>query len=210
MTEKSASTSLYSANFAHAKTKIYIVPRWSGTPQSDWYPRMMAEIEAHPSAGLAVLDMPNWNAPVIETSTNALRQMLPPEQLNEEVFLVGHSVGCQALLHYLNSVAISHPKARIGGLLCVAGWFDVDQHWDTIKPWVAAQKDIDYARIPPMCREITVLLSDNDPFTADYAHNTHLWQTRLQADVQLFPAMRHFNDSACVGPVEHILRWAAR
>jgi len=208
MAEPSAPTSLYSAYFAEASPQIYIVPRWSGTPQSDWYPRAMRTVETHPSAGLAILAMPDWNTPIIEASVHALRQMLPPEALHKDVYLVGHSIGCQALLHYLESIAHTHPHTRIGGLLCVAAWFEVDRHWDTIAPWLSAK--IDYASISPLCREITVLISDNDPFTADYARNTHLWQTRLHAEVQLFPSMRHFNDEGCVGPIEHLLQWITR
>jgi len=38
-----------------------------------------------------------------------------------------------------------------------------------------------------------VLLSDNDPFTADSAANAALWRARLHAQVRLVPGARHFN-----------------
>ena len=51
-----------------------------------------------------------------------------------------------------------------------------------------------------MTKSITVLLSDNDPFTSDVATNTGLWKERLNAQVHIITGAKHFN-----GTEEHAI-----
>ena len=42
-------------------------------------------------------------------------------------------------------------------------------------------------------RAVTVLLSDDDPFTRDWRSNEATWVQRLDADVRISVGGRHFN-----------------
>jgi hypothetical protein len=53
---------------------------------------------------------------------------------------------------------------------------------------------VDLGRVRAAARRFIVLLSDNDPFTSDYARNRQLWEERLGAEVVLAPGGRHFNN----------------
>ncbi len=102
--------------------------------------------------------------------------------------LVGHSVGCQAVLHYLQSLPLG---MHVASTVCVAGWWTVDEPWGSIEPWIHCGHDD--GRIAAAAGTIHVLLSDNDPFTADSVANAAQWRARLGAQVRLVPGARHFN-----------------
>lgn len=105
-----------------------------------------------------------------------------------ELVLLGHSVGCLAVLHALAKLP---EGVAIAGAVLVAGWFTVDKPWDTLRPWMDTSVDTEAAR--RACRTMIVLLSDNDPFTADYEANRRAWVERLGAEVRLVPGAKHFN-----------------
>ena len=178
---------------------VYVVPRWAGSAQDDWYPWLKRQLEASPDTKaqyeVQLLNMPAWDLPTIEQANDYLAQVLPPAQLNEDVFLVGHSVGCLAILHYLAQVAARHPDAvpQVGGVLCVAGWFSVDSPWQDILNWIHAPIDYEAARRLIPASKLTVLLSDDDPYTSGFQENEQLWVERLNSNVSILPGRQHFS-----------------
>lgn len=141
--------------------------------------------------------MPDPGTPTIAGWVGRIAEVLGPldergrAQLARTV-LLGHSVGCQALLRYLADLpADSSTDLQVAGLVCVAGWFTVDRPWPSIRPWQETPLATDRvrARVP----KIVVLLSDNDPFTADHAATAAAYQDRLGAEVAFAPGRQHFN-----------------
>lgn len=171
--------------------RVVIVPRWSGRAASDWYPWIRAQLGEDPGPELRVdvVELPNPDAPVIEPCVSALRSALGVRASDlRSTLLVGHSVGCQALLRYLAELSAEGP----GHLLCVAGWWSVDEPWPSIRPWIETPIALPSLRANTGGR-VTVLLSDDDPFTADWRANQALWDQRLDAEVRVAAGGRHFN-----------------
>src|SRR5689334_6878541 len=82
--------------------RLLIVPRWAGTPANDFYPWLRAQLAAaHPQlfASVEALDMPEPGTPVVETWVDAIVRRIGTDatQVSRTV-LLGHSVGCQAVL----------------------------------------------------------------------------------------------------------------
>lgn len=172
--------------------RLLIVPRWAGRASSDFYPWLRAELAALPDAPFAevvVPELPDPDAPRLDTWPPAILTALgtDPELLARTVVLA-HSVGVQATLHALAALP---DGVAIAGLLAVAGWWHVDRPWPTIIPWQSTVPDL--ARVRAALGSLLVLLSDDDPFTADHAGNAVMWQERLGARVQLVPGAKHFN-----------------
>ncbi|HYH96978.1 RBBP9/YdeN family alpha/beta hydrolase [Hyalangium sp.] len=169
---------------------LFIVPRWAGRPDTDFYSWLEAQIrEARQGlSSVRTLDMPHPAQPTIEAWVGALATAVGPTPAPSTV-LMGHSVGCQAVLRYLATLPPGHV---IDGALLVAAWWDVDKPWESIVPWI--ETPVDLARVRAAARRFVVLLSDNDPFTADHARNRRLWEERLGAEVVLAPGARHFNN----------------
>ncbi|WP_324673370.1 RBBP9/YdeN family alpha/beta hydrolase [Hymenobacter sp. GOD-10R] len=180
--------------------QIYVVPRWGGSPTDDWYPWLKQELEAASSDDqfdyqVHLLDMPSWDIPVIERAVSYLNEVLPAEKLNQDVFLIGHSVSCLAILHYLAQASEQHASTppQIGGVVCVAGWFSVDSPWQEVLNWMYAPIDFEAARRLIPQDKLVVLLSDDDPYTSEYQENEKLWVERLQSRVNILAGRQHFS-----------------
>ena len=170
--------------------RVIVIPRWSGTPQSDWYPWFQRALAHSPAvSSLLVGDMPEPSTPTIPAWSSAVRALLGEDpHVLAKTIVIGHSVGCRAVLHALAELP---QGCRLHGTLCVAGWWEVDKAWDSLLPWLHTQPDL--AKIREASPKIVVLLSDNDPFTADAERNALLWQERLHAHTLLLHGAKHFN-----------------
>jgi uncharacterized protein len=168
---------------------LFIVPRWAGRSDSDFYPWLEEELRER-SRGFSpvrTLDMPRPEQPTLEAWVGALAREVGPTPAPSTV-LLGHSVGCQAVIRYLATLP---PGRRVGGALLVAGWWEVDKPWESLVPWL--ETPVELGRVREAAGRLVVLLSDDDPFTADAERNGRLWEERLGAEVVLAPGRRHFN-----------------
>jgi predicted alpha/beta hydrolase family esterase len=181
---------------ARVTERVCIVPRWAGRADSDWYPWIRAELaEAHPGLEVRMLDLPNPAAPVIDQCIASLRAELGDDLAAlRETLLVGHSVGCQALMRYLAGLEPRSEGDAVEHLVCVAGWWTIDEPWPSLRPWV--DTGFDLARLRRAVAGVSVLLGDDDPFTHDWRANQALWEQRLDARTKLVPGAKHFNASA--------------
>lgn len=172
---------------AAVSPSLIVVPRWGGSSRSDFYPWLQTQVAGWWWFGrVHVCDLPDPGTPRLDTWPPAIIEALGAS--TEETVVLGHSVGCQALLHALASLPTG---ARVAGMLAVAGWWTVDRPWPTIVPWIEQGPDLQ--RVRAVCPRVSVLLSDDDPFTADAASNAALWRERLAAEVTVVPGAKHFN-----------------
>ncbi len=172
--------------------RLVVVPRWAGSSGSDFYPWLLAQLVAEPGRPfdpVLALDLPEPQTPRIDSWPPAISGALgsDPVALANTVVLA-HSVGCQATLHALAALP---PGVHIAAMIAVAGWWSVDRPWPAIVPWQTRLPDL--ARVRAAVGEIVVLLSDDDPFSADHGANATLWRERLGARVILIPGAGHFN-----------------
>ncbi len=173
-----------------ALSKIYLVPRWAGNIHSDWYDWLALEISQEYQLEIIRLEMPDWNEPDIEKSLNYLIENIP--EIDANTYFIGHSVGCQAILRFINQKSIQDKNLSVGGFLFVAGWFTVDKPWISLKPWMD-MSDINTDLISTVAHYKQVIISDNDPFTSDYKGNKQSWEDKLAANVTIIPKDQHFN-----------------
>jgi hypothetical protein len=186
--------------------RIIVVPRWGGTEHDDWYPWIQAELAGSRAFGPVVIgDMPDPDEPTIDRWRSRIDELAGRDaSALAGTVLVGHSIGCQAILHYLAGLPDS---TRVRGTLCVAGWWEVDEPWESIRPWIENAPDL--RRVRASSGPLRVLLSDNDPFTADAVANGRLWRGRLGAAVEIVPGAAHFNRPAEPRVLADLLRWYA-
>lgn len=159
--------------------RLLIVPRWGGGPDSDFYPWLEGALGDRYEVERGTL--PTANAPTIDGCVAALST-----RLADAPWVLAHSVGCQAVMR---SLAAS--DATIPAALFVAGWFDIDAPWPTIVPWI--DTPIDTAPVRERIGRLHVLLSDDDPFTADHGASQARFERELGATVRIVPGGKHFN-----------------
>ena len=125
---------------------------------------------------------------MVEDTVSALRGRLGAPARAARTVLLGHSVGAQTAMRALADL---QSGTRVAGLLLVAGWWTVDEPWPAIQPWLDTPFDWDRTRAAAARR--VVLLSTDDPFTADASRSRRLFEERLDAEVRVLPGARHFN-----------------
>lgn len=174
-----------------AVDRVLVVPRWAGSPTSDYYPWMLDALGNRFGASLEVrvLAMPDEKTPRVDAWPPVIADELGTDRaVMKRTLLVGHSVGCQAILRAL---ALMPEGAEVHGALLVAPWFRVDEPWETLLPWMV--EDYDVAKARARLGWLDALLSDNDPFTADYRRTATELEERAGAVTKVIEGAAHFN-----------------
>jgi len=183
-----------------------LVPRFGGDATADWYSAALPQLADLGIRTKVVSLLPEPTAPGIDETVAAIAKAVgdDPHEI-AQTFLIGHSVGSRALLAYLSR----HGAHRtFAGLVSVAGWFRVDDvtSYPAVAPWV--NMDLNFASIASAAGPITVLLSDNDPFTADWRANAADWLGKLGAEVHIAHGAGHYMTTS-PGPVLDTIRVAS-
>lgn len=160
--------------------RVIIVHGWTGSPNRDWLPWLAAEL-ARDGAQVIAPRMPHPLFPTIESWVRTLEQRVGT--LTPDTYFVGHSVGCQAIIRYLDRRAGTHPDERSGGAVFVAGWLAIKTQAEAPKAntprrrmlafWLSVirrfarrweTQPIDFERASNALPRSTLLLSDTDFF----------------------------------------------
>ena len=172
-----------------AVDRVILVPRWNGRGDSDFYPWLTRELAALGWRGeVETASLRPPEAPEITATVAAVRGRLGAAARAARTVLVGHSVGAQAAMR-----ALADSGPPVAGLLLVAGWWTVDQPWPALRKWIEAP--FDWQRTRERAGRRLVLLSTDDPFTADAARSRRLFEERLAAEVRIHDRAAHFNKS---------------
>lgn len=169
--------------------RLVLVPRWGGNPGVDFYPwlgRRLAELGWRGEIEPVALRPPD--PPDLALTVAAVRQRIASPARAARTVVMGHSVGAQAAMR---AVAELPDGMAVAGLVLVAGWWQVDEPWPSIQPWM--DQPFDVARVVAAARRRVVLLSKNDPFTADWARSRRLFEERIGAEVRVVDGGGHFN-----------------
>lgn len=144
--------------------KVYIVHCWDGTKDDGWYPWLDKEL-TNENTTVYRFDMPNTENPKIEEWVPFLDSMV--KDLDSNTYFVGHSIGCQTILRFLQSRDITN----IGGILLVAPWLDLlpeainePESYETAKPWLTTP--IDFEKVKKFTSNINCIFSDDDYFVS--------------------------------------------
>lgn len=143
--------------------RIIIVHQWMAGADGDWRPWLKTELQ---KLGYEVLvpEMPDIDTPIIEKWVGKLTEVVG--KLDKDTYFVGHSIGCQTILRYLDSYRFK-PLETAGGAIFVAGWFNLENLEDKeteeiAKPWI--KTPINLNKVKTILPKSTLIISDNDPF----------------------------------------------
>jgi hypothetical protein len=183
-----------------ANKKVYIIHGWGGNSKEKWLVRLGKQL-ADRGWEIFIPDMPNTDAPKIEEWIGYLQELI--SNPDENVFLVGHSIGCQAIMRYLEKLE----NAEVGGMVFVAGWFNLtslesDEEREIAKPWL--ETPIDFEKIKSATSSCTVILSNNDPYVP-LAETKAIFEKKLGARVIVENSKGHFTEDDNVFELPEIL-----
>ena len=166
--------------------KVYMVHGWGGSSEDAWFPWLKEELEAR---GIEVfsLDMPHSDFPKIEEWVKELEYRI--DEADEESYFIGHSIGCQTILRYLEKL---HKNARIGGCLFVAPWFNRinmnAEEMEIAHPWI--NTSLDFGRIVEHSTNFVSLFSGDDPYVPQSDQET--FRERLNSKIIVEKKRGHF------------------
>lgn len=174
--------------------RVFIIHGWDGYPTEAWMPWLKKELEQR---GFVVEapNMPQPDEPTIETWVPKVAEVIG--EPDENTYVVGHSIGCRAILHYLESL----DGKKVGGAILVAPGFrleNLEEEGEEVvaiaKPWLEAQ--LDFNKIRQATPNITAILSDNDPYNALDYNKQKL--SELGAEIVVEHNKGHFSEDSGV------------
>ncbi len=183
--------------------RVFIVYGWDGYPEEGWFPWLKKELEAK-DFEVHVPQLPEAANPRIYNWVPALAEAVG--QPDDETYFVGHSMGCQTIARYLETLPMG---MVVGGAVFVAGFFkrlsgfenDVevqatDRHW--------LQAPLDLAKVHKHLRRSVAIFSDDDPFVP--LDNQEEFRDHLGSEIIVEHEQGHFNKAAGITQVPVALK----
>ncbi len=141
--------------------RIIIIHQWMAGAEGDWRPWLRNELEKQ-GYEVIIPDMPDIDTPIIEKWNDQLASIVGVP--DEDTYFIGHSIGCQTILRYLETI-----QSPVGGAIFVAGWFDLtyvenDEVRAIAEPWI--KTPINFEKITNVLPKSVAILSDNDIYVS--------------------------------------------
>ncbi|HIH15763.1 MAG: hypothetical protein QT08_C0014G0048 [archaeon GW2011_AR17] len=165
--------------------QAYFVHGWEGSPTNIWFPWLKKEVE---KLGYKVkaLKMPHPELPTIKEWVRTLEKEVNP---SEETILIGHSIGCQTIMRYLEK-----PKRKVKAAFFAAPWFNLDLEDEgeeavrEAKPWV--ETPINFIQVKKNCNYFVAFFSDDD--WAVPTSDAELFKQKINAKIIIQEKKSHF------------------
>lgn len=168
--------------------QIYLIHGWGGSDSSEgWFGWLKSELSQR---GIKVtsFNMPDSDEPKIEKWVGFLEKNI--KNIDKDTYFVGHSIGCQAILRYLEKLP---EKIKVGGAVFVAGWFhlnDLEAEEEKIaRPWI--EIPINFQKVITHTTQFLAVFSDNDPYVP--LSDSKIFEEKLKARIIIKDNEEHFN-----------------
>ncbi len=170
------------------KGKVYLIHGWGGNGEGGWFDWLKQEL---PKKGFEVesFNMPNTDYPKIEGWVKYLQENI--SEVDEKTYFIGHSVGCQTIIRYLENL---HKHTKIAGCVFVAGWFNLidlaPEELEIAHPWINSK--IHFDRVLDHCNNFLALFSTNDPYV--HLDEAEKFKKEFGAKIIIKHNKEHFNE----------------
>ena len=173
--------------------RVFLIHGWGESPEEGWFPWLKKELEKK-GFKVFVPPMPDAEHPKMETWVPYLSKSVG--KVDENTYFVGHSIGCQTILRYLETL----PKnVKIGGAVFIAGFIRLNL--DVIEkeepgsskiamPWIKTL--INWAKVKAHLNKSIAIFSDNDPYVSE-AINIKAFKSELGAEIIVEHDKGHFS-----------------
>jgi len=180
--------------------RVFIIHGWGGSADEPLHRWLKSELEKN-GFEVVVPEMPNPEEPDIDAWVSKLEEIVVAP--DKDTILVGHSIGCQTILRYLEKL---HSASKIGGVVFIAPWLTLsnlesEEEWRVAGPWLNTPiKETDIIKHSP---KITAIFSDNDPYVP--GENIEMFKKRFNAEIVVEREKGHFTADDGVEKLESAL-----
>ncbi|KKU54031.1 MAG: hypothetical protein UX75_C0029G0017 [Candidatus Moranbacteria bacterium GW2011_GWE2_47_10] len=179
------------------KKRVFIIHGWGGSPEGGCLPWLKSKLEKNNFEVIAP-QMPNTEEPKIREWVPHLSKLVG--SVDENTFFVGHSIGCQAIMRYLEKTG-----GKTGGALYLAGWFVLEnlpeEEIEIAREWT--ETPIDLEKVKDATKNHVLIISDNDPF-GGFEKNKEMF-SRLGAKIIILPGAEHIENLELPVALEEII-----
>ncbi len=178
--------------------KAYLIHGWGGNDSSEgWFGWLKQNMK---DKGIEVIgfDMPNTDEPKIEEWLGFMKENI--KDIDEETYFIGHSIGCQAILRFLENL---DKEIKIAGVILVAPWMELDENTikeegkeveEIARPWM--ETPIDFEKIKKHADRFLAIFSTNDPYVP--LTEADKFKKNLGATTIIKQDEEHFNETESI------------
>lgn len=166
--------------------KVFIVHGLEGTPNGGWRPWLMGELQKL-NVYACALAMPNQNNPECKKWVEEIGRHIEDAH-DDEIYLVGHSLGVPTILHYLEQAPTS---VHIKGAVLVSG---PSEKINNEKAAGFLATPINFVKIQEHTLRFAVIHGDDDPVVP--LQNGAFLAEKLGCDLVIVHQGKHLNGSA--------------
>jgi len=186
--------------------RVFLIHGWGGSPEEPmhvWIKKNLEEkgFEVH------VPKMPNAEKPEIKSWIKKIKEIV--RQLNKEDIFIGHSIGCQAVLRYIEKI---DKNSKVRKIILIAPWMYLDKQTieeegegsiKIAKPWM--ETPIDFSKIKTHCNEFIAIFSYNDPYVP--LSNIDIFRKNLNSEILILKKRGHFDFSHNIDKLPELLKF---
>ena len=165
--------------------KVFLIHGFEGTPNGGWRPYLMRELEKQDIYACS-LSMPSPEAPKLDEWLEEIKRYIDRNK-NDDVYLVGHSLGGTAILRYLEKYNSSNLK----GVVIVSAPCHQNAN-EKIRDFLS--NGFDWVKMKNKVSKVVVIHGDNDPLVP--ASDAEETSRELDGRLILVPNGKHLNGSA--------------
>lgn len=166
--------------------KVFIVHGFEGSPNGGWRPWLMGELEKLDIYAFA-LAMPTPALPICSDWVEEIKRNVDKNK-EDEIYLVGHSLGVPAILRYLESsleIENIHGAVLVSGPCKPTGNKKIENFLD---------KEFDFKTIKSKVQKFAVIHGDNDQNVP--LNNAETLSYELNTKLIIVPNGGHLNGSS--------------
>lgn len=180
--------------------RAIIIHCWEEYPEYCWYPWVKKELE-NKGFQVELPAFPDTKNPKLSAWLSKLKEVIG--EPDEELYLIGHSLGCVTIMRYLEALKVNQ---KIGGVVFVAG-FNENVGYDEIQSFFETPVDLEKTK-SRVKNGFVAIHSDDDPHVdLKYAD---VFKEKLGAEIIIKHNAKHFsgaieNEESCTSLPDVVL-----
>lgn len=167
---------------------VYIIHGWAESPDTPIHQWLKSELTKN-GFKVVVPKMPYSKKPTIKNWLGKIKDVV--ERPNKDVILVGHSIGCQTILRYLEKLPST---VKVGAAVFIAPWLklsNLDKAEQQIAdPWLKTR--INEMEVVKHISKMVAIFSDNDYYVP--IENKKLFERKFGAKTIVESKKGHFTE----------------
>ncbi len=170
--------------------KVFIMHGFEGSPNGGWRPWLMGELEKQDIYACA-LPMPDPANPVCDEWIEEISGVINDSNREDEIYLVGHSLGSTAILRYLESAYSNILTSGVSGVVLTSCPIEKNKN-SKISSFL--ETPFDFEKIKTKAKKFAIIHGDNDPNVP--LRNAEVLAKELNGDLVVIKDGGHLNGSS--------------